>query len=93
MAVNKATSFLPECFRDVGNRVTADQPGPLQLSTGFPTMTPLNMTPVMSWQLSPHFTDGTDESVRLQSHFNSLSPYSRLATPPRLPAQPVCVCL
>ena len=91
--MNKATSLLPECFCDVGKRVTVDQPGPLRLSTGFPIMTPLNMAPIMSWQLSPHFTEGTDESMRLQSHFNSLSPYSRQATPPRLPAQPVCVCL
>lgn len=53
----------------------------------------LKYDPVVSWQLSPHFTDGTDESLRLQSHFNSLSPYSRQATPPCLPAQPACVCL
>ena len=44
IAVSKATSFLPEWDRAVGKRVTADQPGVQQCSTGFPIMTPLNMT-------------------------------------------------
>lgn len=52
-------------------------------------MMPLNITLIMIWEFSPHFTD---ESLRLESYFNSLSLYPRQATLPCLPQPTPCVC-
>lgn len=61
--------------------------GPLPLPTASGIHDPLPLTLIVSWKLSPRLTD---ESLRPESHFNNLSPYSRQATPPCLPAN-LCV--
>ena len=73
----------------VGKRVTADRHRPLQLPTAFPIDVPLKYDPNHELGAYPHFTD---ESLRLESHFNSLSLCPKQATPPRLPTNPV-LCL
>lgn len=62
---------------------------PLQLPKSSSIHDPLPLTLIVSWKLSPRFTE---ESPRLESHFNSLSPQPRQATPAKPPSQP-CVCL
>ena len=90
--MNKAVSFLSRCFRAGGaDGHKAAKTGSALCSSQQPSpLDPLQDDRHHRLGASPSFYSGIAEA---QSCFNSLSPYTRQATPPCLPTNPVCLPL
>lgn len=79
-AASKATSFLLGRLRAAGeeSHKAARARPPSAASNSLRIHDPSPGTLIVSWKLSSHFTD---ESLRLESHLHSPSPYSGQAAP------------